>query len=209
MMRVNEIIVEGPVWDKLKNTVSSTTSSAGKFYNRMSDPRSKGLKSGQKDIDKWAKQVLQQWGTIEAGLENSNLGPLTVKNNATNPNQNNVEDNQQQYATQFSKWMRNYFGLSVDELPDYTVSTDGEFNNENILKYIKKTYALKLSPEYVEKQNAAVRSSIPTDVKKLIPGKTQIDFNNSKYLLSWIGPNGEIVGANDQLNAQLNNQSGI
>ena len=209
MMKVDEIIMEGPVWDKVKNTVSSATNSAGKFYNKMSDPRSKGLKSGQKDIDKWSKQVLQQWGTIEAGLQHGNLGPLNFKNNSTNQAQNNIEDNQQQYANQFSKWMRNYFGLSIDELPDYKVATDGEFNNENILKYIKKTYALKLSPDYVEKQNTAVSPSISTDVKKIIPGNTQINFNNSKYLLSWVGPNGEIISANDQLNAELNNQAGI
>jgi hypothetical protein len=205
-MKVDEIILEGPVWDKIKNTVSSATSSAGKFYNKMSDPRSKGLKSGQKDIDKWSKEVLQQWGTIEAGLGNSNLGPLTVKNTSTNPNQNNVEDNQQQYADQLSKWLKTYFRLSNTDLTNYSVATDGELNNDNILKYIKKAYSIRLSPDYLEKVSGTqpqstntANKNIPTNqnqttgFERFEPGTTKTQVEAIEYSLMWVGPDGRVV----------------
>ena len=209
-MKVDEIILEGPVWDKVKNTVSSATGSAGKFYNKVFDPRSKGLKSGQKDIDKWSKQVLQQWGTIEAGLQNT-IGPLD--------NQNNDPDIQQKYAEQLSKWLKTYFRLSNADLENYNIANDGEFNNDNILKYIKKAYAVRLSPDYLEKVSNLggetkvdvnkPNSSTPMVGQKLIPGKTQLNLNNVDYTLAWVGPDGRVIDKNSMINTDLNIQAGI
>jgi hypothetical protein len=215
-MKVDEIILEGPVWDTVKNTVKNNIKNVpntvgnafGDFVKKQLGPRSRGQASAQKDIDKWSKQVLQQWGTIEASLENS-IGPLSDQ----------TPDIQQKYADQLSKWLKTYFRLSNTDLTNYTISTNGEFNDDNILKYIKKAYAIRLSPDYLQKVSGAASATDTTSATNttktsdtgmsvLIPGKTvgQLTLKTGDSVevkLMWVGPDGQVIKDISQI-AQIN-----
>jgi len=192
MMRVDEIILEGPKLDNAvnwaKNKAKMAVNSLGNAVGAVSDREYNAAKS-KNEIDSWAKQVLGQWGKVEAGLEN-NIGALS-------------DGNKQEYADQFSKLLKTYFRLSNTDLANYDMATNGEFNDNNILKYIKKAYSIRLSPDYLEKvggksnqsSNAPINSN---QTKELIPGttKTQMTLASGtpiEYSLMWVGPDGQVI----------------
>jgi hypothetical protein len=211
-MKVDEIILEGPKWDKavdwsknnsavnwVKNKAKMAATSLGNAVGAVGDRQYNTAKS-KNEIDSWSKQVLGQWGKVEAGLQNS-IGDLT-KNDGQTPG------NEQQYADQLSTWLKTYFRLSNTDLTNYNVATDGEFNDDNILKYIKKAYSIRLSPDYLEKVSGTQPQSTNTPNKKiptnqnqtteLEPGttKTQMALGSGEtieYSLMWVGPDGRVV----------------
>ena len=201
-MKVDEIILEGPKWDKAanwaknssaanwaKNKAKMAVSSLGNAFGVVGDREHNAAKS-KNEIDSWAKQVLGQWGKIEAGLQN-NIGILS-------------DNNTQEYADQLSKWLKTYFRLSNTDLTNYSIATDGEFSDDNILKYIKKAYSIRLSPDYLEKvtgntnqssqkTNDSPQTKTTNRPTKLTPGKTYSALDGIEYQLMWVGPADTII----------------
>ena len=145
-MKVNEIIQEGPMWDRIKSgasRVGSAITGAKAGYTQ-----NKSLRQGQERIAKLAKDAEPYWIKTQAAYQQRGATP----------------DQMGQYLTQ---WARKWYNTPT--IPEYSSVVGSQYNANSIRKYLQTGASYYVAPDLattMPDQKSPSPSPSPEEIRK-------------------------------------------